>query len=111
MVGVFLELAAAVTLYRRWDRKIFAGAIVLACGLYGIITWRSLDVGSIGAPAQVAFFVLLLLSGLGALALAVIISRVLEHSPVLSGRQPEPVVTDGGWRYDRKSATRPETTP
>ena len=79
MVGVFLELAVAVTLYRRWDRRIFAVAIVVACVLYGIITWRSLDVGSIGLPAQLTFFALLVLSGLGALVLASVAARLLAE--------------------------------
>jgi energy-coupling factor transport system permease protein len=112
MIGVFLELAVALTLYRRWDRWIFAIAIVVACVLYGFVTWRSLDVGSLGLPAQLAFFSLLVLSGLGALVLAILAARVLRQSPLLSGdrgAEPrEPLVTDGGWRYDGKSATKPD---
>ncbi|MFC0681137.1 ECF transporter S component [Lysobacter korlensis] len=115
MVGVFLELAIAITLYRRWDRWIFAVAIVVACVLYGIVTWRSLDVGSLGLPSQLAFFGLLVVSGLGALVLAAVAARVLAQTPIVSGRSAsrpgEPLVTDGGWRYDGKSATKPETTP
>ncbi len=115
MVGLFLELAVALTLYRRWDRWTFAVAIVVACVLYGFITWRSLDVGSIGLPAQLAFFGCLVLSGLGALIIALTVARLLRQSPLLGqGRTPEreePVVTDGGWRYDGKSATKPNTTP
>ena len=115
MIGVFLELAIAFTLYRRWDRWIFATAIFVACVLYGFVTWRSLDVGSLGLPSQLAFFALLVTSGLGALVLAIIAARTLSHSALLSGGVPpqeaEPVVTDGGWRYDGKSATKPETTP
>jgi energy-coupling factor transport system substrate-specific component len=112
MIGVFLELAIAITLYRRWDRWIFAAAILSACALYSIVTWRSLDVGSIGLPAQLAFFALLMLSGVGALVLAVLAARVLGHAPIVAAARPaEPLVTDGGWRYDGRSATKPETTP
>jgi energy-coupling factor transport system substrate-specific component len=115
MVGVFLELAIAVTLYRRWDRRIFAVAIVVACVLYGFVTWRSLDVGSIGLPAQLAFFALLVMSGLGALVLAAIAARVMAQSPLVPAHrgsdEPEPMVTDAGWRYDGRSATKPETIP
>lgn len=115
MVGVLLELAIAVTLYRRWDRENLAIAIVGACVLYGTLTWRSLDVGSLGLPAQVAFFALLVVSGLGALVLAAMAARVIAHTPLAppppARREPEPMVTDGGWRYDGKSATKPGTTP
>ena len=99
MVGVFLELAIALTLYRRWDRWIFGVAIAVACALYGIVTWRSLDVGSIGLPAQLAFFALLVLSGLGALVLAVILARLLADTPLTRGVTPAPRSTGAdGWR-------------
>ncbi len=112
MIGIFLELAIAVTLYRRWDRWIFGVAIMAACALYGVITWWSLDVGSIGLSSQLAFFALLVLSGMGALVLAILAARMLTQTPVVNGkREREPLVTDGGWRYDGKSATKPGTTP
>jgi energy-coupling factor transport system substrate-specific component len=118
MVGVFLELAIALTLYRRWDKRTFSLAILSASVLYGLVAWRSLDVGSIGLPAQVAFFTLLILSGQGALIVSAVIARALEDWGVTRGvrgraRSPkaEPVVTDGGWRYDGGSASKPDTTP
>jgi len=115
MIGLFLELAVALTLYRRWDRWTFGVAIVVACALYGVVTWRSLDVGSMDPLSQLAFFACLVLSGLGALVIALTAARLLRQSPHLSGAVPadrrRPLVTDGGWRYDGKSATRPETTP
>jgi energy-coupling factor transport system permease protein len=99
MVGVFLELAVAVTLYRRWDRWIFGLAIVVACVLYGFVTWRSLDVGSIGLPAQLAFFALLVLSGLGALVLAALVARILADTPLTRGVTPRPRSAGAdGWR-------------
>ena len=98
MIGLFLELAVAVTLYRRWDRWVFAVAIVVACALYGIVTWRSLDVGSIGLPSQVAFFALLVLSGLGSLVLASIAARVLADTRLTRGLAPRPRPTGAeGW--------------
>jgi energy-coupling factor transport system permease protein len=109
MVGVFLELAVAVTLYRRWDRKIFAGAIVVACGLYGFVTWRSLEVSSIGLPAQVAFFALLVVSGLGALVLAGIAARLLNDfrlagtSPRRATQRDEWLMLDGEPQYGGRS--------
>jgi energy-coupling factor transport system permease protein len=120
VLGVVLELGVAVRRYRSWDKPIFAVTILFACALHGWSTWRSLDVASIGLPGQVAFFVLLLLSAQGALILAALIARFAEatwirriqgeHADPASG-SGWPVVTDGGWRYDRKSATKPETTP
>jgi energy-coupling factor transport system substrate-specific component len=113
MVGVFVELAIALTLYRRWDRWIFGIAIVVACVLYGFVTWRSLDVGSIGLPAQLAFFALLVLSGLGALVLAVLLARLLEDTPLTRGVPPRRRATAAdGWlmpqdeRRNDESATR-----
>ena len=97
MVGVFLELAIALTLYRRWDRWIFGVAIVAACVLYGFVTWRSLDVGSLGLPAQLAFFALLVLSGLGALVLAAILERVLSGTRLTRGVTPRPRSGADGW--------------
>jgi energy-coupling factor transport system substrate-specific component len=90
MIGIFLELAVALTLYRRWDRWIFAIAIAAACVLYGVVTWRSLEVGSIGVPAQLAFFGLLLLSGIGALVLAAVVARMLADTPLTRGVAPSP---------------------
>jgi energy-coupling factor transport system substrate-specific component len=99
MIGLFLELAVALTRYRRWDRWIFGVAIIAACVLYGFVTWRSLDVGSIGFPAQLAFFALLVLSGLGALILAVVIARLLADTPLTRGVAPRPRSTGAdGWR-------------
>jgi energy-coupling factor transport system substrate-specific component len=117
MIGVFLELAAAVGLYRRWDRWIFGIAIVVACVLYGFVTWRSLDVGSIGLPAQLAFFGLLVLSGLGALVLAAIATRVLADTPLTRGvaPRPRPAGVAAGWLMpegdDRASGSAKRSGP
>lgn len=114
MVGVFLELAIAVTRYRRWDRLTFGLAILVACLLYGFVTWRSLDVGSIGLPAQLAFFALLVLSGLGALVLASIFARLLADTPLTRGMAPRRRSSDAdGWLMPDdtgRSGDRPERT-
>ena len=79
------------------DRWIFGIAIVAACVLYGFVTWRSLEVGSLGPPAQLALFALLVLSGLGALVLAAIFERVLSGTRLTRGVTPRPRSGADGW--------------
>ena len=85
MVGVLVELPFAVTLYRRWGYWPFAGTVLVISGLYGAVTWTSLNVASLAPWAQVTFFVLLIGSGQLAVWLGHLVARGVEKTGVTRG--------------------------
>ena len=85
--GVILELPFLVTLYRRWSRWIFFGAVVLLVGLYSFVAYRSYGVENFAPWAQLAFFALMFASAVGFTALALLLATRLRRAGVarLSG--------------------------
>jgi energy-coupling factor transport system substrate-specific component len=93
IVGLFLELAIAVTLYRRWSKPVFAVALAVGSLLFGLAAWRGLGLDTAGLPIQVLFLTLMVLSSEGALVLAALFARLLEDTRLARGLQPRGRVT------------------
>jgi ABC-type thiamin/hydroxymethylpyrimidine transport system permease subunit len=114
-LGVVLEAALAVRLYRRWGNPILVIGIGIACLLHALSAWNRFDLASLGMPAQLAFVGFLLISALGTLVLARLAARVLEGTAVTRGLGPkggavqpsDRLAPDVEWQYDGGLATRP----
>jgi len=85
MIGALLELPFAVLLYRRWHPAVFLVATVVLAVLYGFVTWRSLDVASQPAWAQVTFIALLIVSGAAGAIVGLVVARAVERTGVTRG--------------------------
>jgi energy-coupling factor transport system substrate-specific component len=88
VIGVFLELAIALTLYRRWGKPVFAVALAVASILVAALTWRGLRLESAELPEQVAFVALLIAGVEGSLVLAALFARLLEETRLTRGLAP-----------------------
>ena len=114
-VALVLELAAALTRYRRWNPSYFAIVLAAAVVLFAGLAWRAYGLDGAGVPVQLAFVALELVSMQGSLVLAAMLARLIEHSPAGRwARAPEGrahVAEGAGWRYDGGLARKPDTTP
>jgi energy-coupling factor transport system substrate-specific component len=88
IVGLFLEVAIAVTLYRRWSKPVFAVALAAGSLLFGAAAWRGLSLDTAGLPTQLLFLALMVVSSEGALVLAALFARLLEDTRFTRGLQP-----------------------
>lgn len=117
-VALILELAVGAAGYRRWRKSYFAIVLAVAVLLLAGLAWRGLGLDRAGMPVQLAFVALELISVQGAVVLAGVLSRLIEHSP--AGRwavargaaaRSRQVAGGDGWQYDGGLAKKPDTTP
>lgn len=87
--GVILEIPFLVTRYRRWSPWIFVIATLVLLALYSLLAYRTYDVQSFPAWAQVTFFGLMLVSALLFTSLSLLLSRRLAKAGVARGLRRE----------------------